>query len=151
MGSSQSSGEQTGLGNRQRAVWSGRRRKPRRFGDLPDGAWRRIGKRTFDQYRADGITNLAAALTYRSILSLFPGLIALVALLGVVGQYPRTFNAVLQIVADIAPHSTVQTISGPVRQIITDKGGAGALLGVGLLGTVGPRPVMWARSVGLRT
>lgn len=140
MGSSQSSGEQTGLGNRQRAVWSGRRRKPRRFGDLPDGAWRRIGKRTFDQYRADGITNLAAALTYRSILSLFPGLIALVALLGVVGQYPRTFNAVLQIVADIAPHSTVQTISGPVRQIITDKGGAGALLGVGLLGTV------WAAS-----
>jgi membrane protein len=116
-----------------------RRRKPRRFGDLPDGAWRRIAKRTFDQYRADGITNLAAALTYRSVLSLFPG-IALVALLGLVGQYPQTFNAVLQIVGSVAPQSTVQTISGPVRQVITNKGGAGALLSVGLVATV------WAAS-----
>jgi len=39
-----------------------RRRKPGRFGELPHGSWRRIAKRTFDQYRADGITNLAAAL-----------------------------------------------------------------------------------------
>lgn len=117
-----------------------RRPKPRRFGDLPSEAWKRIAKRTFDQYRADGITNLAAALTYRSVLSLFPGLIAFVALLGLVGQYPQTFNAVLQIAGSIAPQSTIQTISGPVRQVITHKGGAGALLGVGLAGTV------WAAS-----
>lgn len=117
-----------------------RRPKPRRFGDLPSGAWKRIAKRTFDQYRADGITNLAAALTYRSVLSLFPGLIAFVALLGLVGQYPQTFNAVLQIAGSIAPQSTIQTISGPVRQVITNKGGAGALLGVGLAGTI------WAAS-----
>ena len=123
-----------------RIHWPVRRRKPGRFGDLPKGSWRRIAKRTFDQYRADGITNLAAALTYRSILSLFPGLIAIVALLGVAGQYPQTFNAVLQIVGSIAPRSTVQTIADPVRQIITDKGGAGALLGVGLAGTI------WAAS-----
>ena len=55
-----------------------------------EGAWRRIARRTFDQYRADGVSNLAAALTFRSVLSLFPGLIALVALLGVLGQYPET-------------------------------------------------------------
>ena len=116
------------------------RRKARRFGDLPDGAWRRIARRTFDQYQADGITNLAAALTYRSILSLFPGLIALVALLGVLGQYPQTFDAVLKIVASFAPPSTVQTVSVPVRQIILHKGGAGALLGAGLAG------VIWAAS-----
>jgi membrane protein len=139
MESSQRSGKAR-LGKGRRAPWFARRPKPRRFADLPDGAWRRIGKRTFDQYRADGITNLAAALTYRSVLSLFPGLIALVALLGVLGQYPQTFNAVLQIVGDIAPPSTVQTVSGPVRRIITNKGGAGALLGVGLIGTV------WAAS-----
>jgi len=123
-----------------RIHWPVRRRKPRRFGDLPKGAWRRIAKRTFDQYRADGITNLAAALTYRSILSLFPGLIAVVALLGLAGQYPQTFNAVLQIAGSIAPRSTVETIADPLRQIITDKGGAGALLGVGLAGTI------WAAS-----
>jgi membrane protein len=113
-----------------------RRRKPRRFSDLPDGAWRRIARRTFDHYRSDGVSNLAAALTYRSVLSVFPGLIALVALLGVLGQYPQTFNAVLQIVAGFAPSSTVQSVSGPVRQIITHKGGASALLGVGLVGAI---------------
>ncbi|MFZ1995426.1 MAG: YihY/virulence factor BrkB family protein [Solirubrobacteraceae bacterium] len=133
---------QQGAGARQgrRVRWFGRRAKPRRFGDLPDGAWKRIAKRTFDQYRADGLSNLAAALTYRSVLSLFPGLIAFVALLGLVGQYPQTFNAVLQIAGSVAPPSTIRAISGPVRQVITNKGGAGALLGVGLAGTV------WAAS-----
>jgi membrane protein len=120
--------------------WFPRRRKPRRFGELPDGAWKRIAKRAFDQYRADGVTNLAAALTYRSVLSLFPAMIAFVALLGLVGQYPQTFNAVLQIAGSVAPQSTVQTISGPVRQVIMNKGGAGALLGLGLIATV------WAAS-----
>jgi membrane protein len=84
-----------GPGARLRGPRWHRRRKPGRFGELPHGSWRRIAKRTFDQYRADGITNLAAALTYRSVLSVFPGLIAVVALLGVFGQYPQTFNAVL--------------------------------------------------------
>ncbi len=117
-----------------------RRRKPQRFGELPQGSWGRIIRRTFDQFRADGVTNLAAALTYRSILALFPGLIALVALLGVLGQYPGTFNAVLAIVSRLAPQSTVQSVSGPLRSVITDKGGAGALLGIGLAGAV------WAAS-----
>jgi membrane protein len=116
--------------------WRWKRSKPRRFSDLPDGAWRRIARRTFDHYRSDGVSNLAAALTYRSVLSVFPGLIALVALLGVLGQYPQTFNAVLQIVGGFAPSSTVQSVSGPVRQIIIHKGGASALLGVGLAGAI---------------
>lgn len=117
-----------------------RRTKPSRLRCLPPAAWGHITKRTFDQFRADGVTNLAAALTFRSVLSIFPALLALVALLGVLGQYPQTFNAILQIVGGFAPSSTVQTISGPVREVIKDKGGAGALLGVGLAGAV------WAAS-----
>ena len=79
-------------------------------------------------------------MTYRSVLSLFPGLVALVALLGLLGQYPQTFDAVLKIVGSFAPHSTVQTVSVPIRQIITHRGGAGALFGVGLAGAI------WAAS-----
>ncbi len=114
--------------------------KPRRFGDLPAGAWKRIAKRTFDQFRADGVTNLAAALTYRSVLALFPGLLALVALLGVLGQYPQTFNDILVIVGRVAPASAVQALEGPLQGVITNKGGADALLGVGLAGAI------WAAS-----
>ncbi len=118
----------------------GPRRKPRRFGDLPDGAWGRIAKRSFDHFRAKGVTNLAAALTFRSVLSLFPGLLALVALLGVFGQYPKTYDAILAIAQRVAPASVVQSISGPVQGVITNKGGAAALLGLGLAVTV------WAAS-----
>lgn len=129
-------GGEVKVSDHARERWPLKRRKPRRFSDLPDGAWGRIARRTFDQYRSDGVSNLAAALTYRSVLSVFPGLIALVALLGVLGQYPQTFNAVLQIIGGFAPSSTVQSVAGPVRQIITHKGGANALLGVGLVGAV---------------
>jgi membrane protein len=119
---------------------SPRRTKPRRFGDLPDGAWGRIARRSFDQFGAKGLTNLAAALTYRSVLSLFPGLLALVALLGVLGQYPRTYDAVLAVARRVVPASVVQSISGPLQGVITNKGGAAALLGVGLAVTI------WAAS-----
>ena len=97
---------------RDHARWTARRRKPGTFSRCS-----RIGRGDesaggrFDQYRADRIRNIAAALTYRSVLSLFPGLIALVALMGGGrGGLRETFNAILQIVGGIAPHSTVQTI-----------------------------------------
>jgi len=124
----------------RRLIFRARHRKPRHLGDLPHGSWGRIARRTFDRYRADGVTNLAAALTYRSVLSIFPGLIALVALLGVLGQYPQTFDAVLQIVGTVTPRATVQAVAEPLRHIILNKGGSGALLGVGLAGAV------WAAS-----
>jgi membrane protein len=116
------------------------RRKPRRFGDLRSGAWRRIARRTFDEFRADGVTNLAAALTYRAVLSLLPALIALIALLGVLGQYPQTYRAVLNVIGRVAPQSTVHAIQGPLHGVVANKGGAGALLGIGLLGAT------WAAS-----
>jgi membrane protein len=91
------------------------RRKPRRFGDLPDGAWGRIARRSWDRFGAIGGTNLAGALTYRSVLSLFPALLVLVALLGVLGQYPQTYDAVLAVARRVVPASVVESISGPFR------------------------------------
>ena len=116
------------------------RKEPRRFGDLPDGAWARIATRSWDRFAANGGTNLAGALTYRSVLSLFPALLVLVALLGVLGQYPQTYDAVLAVARRVVPASVVESISGPLQGVITNKGGAAALLGVGLVVTI------WAAS-----
>jgi membrane protein len=116
------------------------RRKPRRFGDLPDGAWARITRRSWDRFGANGGTNLAGALTYRSVLSLFPALLVLAALLGVLGQYPQTYDAVLAVARRVVPASVVESISGPLQGVITNKGGAAALFGVGLAVTI------WAAS-----
>ncbi len=47
--------------------------------------------------------DLAAALTYYAVLSLFPALVVVISLLGVVGQGERTSQTLLDIVADISP------------------------------------------------
>ena len=85
------------------------------------------------EFREDNLTDWAAALTYYAILSLFPGLLTLVAVLGLAGQHPETTDALLGIVDDVGPSSAVDTFEEPIREVVENKGGAGALLGVGLL------------------
>jgi membrane protein len=101
--------------------------------DLRGRRWGSVLRRTVSEFRDDGLTDWAAALTYYAVLSLFPGLIVLVALLGLLGQHPQTTDALLGIVEDVGPSSAVETFEGPVRGVVDEKGGAGALLGLGLL------------------
>jgi membrane protein len=90
-------------------------------------------KRTIREFRQDNLTDWAAALTYYAILALFPGLIVLVAILGLAGHHPQTTNALLDIVRDVGPASAVETFRGPIESVVKANAGAGALLGVGLL------------------
>jgi membrane protein len=64
------------------------------------------------------------------MLSLFPALFALLTLLG---EHPRTTNALLDIVRDVGSPSAAQTFKGTIQEVIQDKGDAGALLAVGFL------------------
>jgi membrane protein len=104
--------------------------------DLPAHGWWATLKRTASEFRDDNLTDWAAALTYYAVLSLFPALLVLVALLGLFGQYPQTSNALLDIVGKLGPASAVDTVRGPIEGVVRGKGGAGALLGVGLIGAV---------------
>lgn len=104
--------------------------------DLSKRSWIATIKRAFKEFQKDNATDWAAALTYYSVLSVFPGIIVLFSLLGVLGQYPETTNALLDIVADLGPASTVDTLRGPIEDVTRDTGGAAALLGVGTLGAV---------------
>ena len=54
--------------------------------DLPRQAWAGVLKRTFKEYKADNLGDLAAALTYYGVLAIFPMLIVLVSLLGLLGH-----------------------------------------------------------------
>jgi membrane protein len=100
---------------------------------LPVRSWWSALKRAVGRFRADDMMDSAAALTYYAVLSLFPGLIVLVALLGLVGQYPQTTNAILDIIGRVGPQSAVDTFREPVEGVVKNKGGAGALLGISLL------------------
>ena len=104
--------------------------------DLDAGSWLETLKRTFKGFQEDNITDWAAALTYYSVLSLFPGLLVLVSLLGLLGQNPQTTDALLEIVADLGPQSTVDTLREPIEKVTSNDGGAAALLSVGLLGAI---------------
>jgi membrane protein len=103
---------------------------------LDKRSWWAIAKRTAKEFRDDNLTDWAAALTYYAVLALFPALIVLVALVGLFGQYPQTTNALLDIVDRVGPSSAVDTFRGPIESVVRSKGGAGALLGFGLLGAL---------------
>jgi membrane protein len=103
--------------------------------ELSRGSWWATLKRSFKEFRADNITDWAAALTYYSVLSVFPGLLVLVSLLGLLGQQPETTNALLDIVDDLGPQSAVDTFREPVEGL-TGSGGAAAVLSIGLVGAV---------------
>jgi membrane protein len=90
-------------------------------------------KRTIRGFREDNLTDWAAALTYYSILSVFPALIVFVSIVALAGQHPQTTNAILQIIDDIGPSSAVDTFKGPIDTVMSNKGGAGIALVVGLV------------------
>ena len=92
-------------------------------------------RRTTREFGTDQCTDLAAALTYYAVLSLFPALVVVVSLLGVFGQGQRTTEAVLQIVGEIAPASAVDTLRGPIQQLV-ESPSAGFALIVGILGAL---------------
>src|SRR4051794_5413417 len=102
--------------------------------DIPKPGWKAVLKRTVKEFRNDDLTDWAAALTYYAVLALFPALIVLVALVGLFGQYPQTTNALIDILrqAGVDP-STLDGVKDTINGVVKNKGGAGALLGFGLL------------------
>jgi len=106
--------------------------EPAKPTDLRPRSWKHVVKRTAAEFQEDNLTDWAAALTYYAVLALFPGLIVLVALLGLLGS-PDTFTALLEIVRQVGPDSAVDTVAGPIQSVIAEKQTAGALLGFGVL------------------
>jgi membrane protein len=90
-------------------------------------------KRTFTEFSEDNMTDWAAALTYYGLLALFPAIIALVSIIGLVADPATITKNVTQIVSSLGPSSAAQTFSGPIQSITSNKSAAGVLLIVGLL------------------
>ena len=89
-------------------------------------------KRTIAEFKEDNLTDWAAALTYYSVLSIFPALIALVAIVGLVGDPKTVTDALTDVVSSIGPASAVDTFEGPIESVTKDQGAAGILLIVGI-------------------
>lgn len=78
-------------------------RKLERPGDVAKPFWKYIARRTLREFSRDQCPDLAAGLTYYAVLSLFPALLAMVSLLGIVGQADETTAALLRYSARHCP------------------------------------------------
>jgi membrane protein len=104
--------------------------------DLAPRSWSNALKRAIRRYRKDNLSDAAAALTYYAVLAMFPAFLVFVALVGIFGEYPQTTDKLLDIVGQLGPSSAVETFRAPIEGVVRNKGGAGALLGVGLLAAI---------------
>ncbi|CAN5846788.1 YihY/virulence factor BrkB family protein [soil metagenome] len=110
-------------------------RKPDSPTDLTKPSLRYVLRRTVGEFSRDQCTDLAAALTYYAVLSLFPALVVVVSLLGVIGQGQRTSDTILQLIGDISPGEAADTLRQPIQQLV-DAPSAGFALMVGIVGAL---------------
>lgn len=91
-----------------------------------------ILKRTVQEFREASLTDQAASLTYYGLMSLFPGLIALVSILGLFGDPATTTRTLTDVVSQLAPGSATDTFTGPIESITANQGTAGVMFVVGI-------------------
>jgi membrane protein len=114
-------------------------RKPDSPRDLDKPNWKYILKKTLREFSKDQCPDLAAALTYYGVLSLFPAILALVSLIGLFGDPQKTTDALLQIVQGFVPAETVDTVGG----VVSDLANAPA---AGLTLVIGLATALWSAS-----
>jgi membrane protein len=106
-------------------------RKPDSPADLTKPSIIYVLRKTAREFSQDQCTDLAAALTYYAVLSIFPAMLALVSLLGVFGQGRATTDAVLETVNSVAPTSAVDTLRPTIDQLVnTPSAGFALILGI---------------------
>jgi membrane protein len=88
----------------------------------PDGTaasggslWRAAAKRTFAEFTDDQLTDRAAALTYYSVLAIFPGLLVVVSLLGLLGK--SATKPLLTNFLTVAPSNVKQIIEPELTRL----------------------------------
>src|SRR5512144_235045 len=86
----------------------------------------RVLKRTAVSFYDDQMTQHAAAASYYTLMSLFPALLLGVSLLGLLGQYPGTYNSVVGYLGDVVPPATLNAVDHSLRSAIQQKGNATA-------------------------
>jgi len=98
-------------------------------------------KRTLVSFYDDQMTHHAAALTYYALMSLFPTVLLGLSLLGLLGQYPETYDAIIGYAREVAPDSVVTPLDRSLEQALQNKGTAATALAIGvavaLYGTTG--------------
>jgi membrane protein len=111
---------------------------PRTLTDMPRAGWLAILRRSVREFKHDDITDRAAALTYYGVLALFPAVLVLVSILGLLGK--SATRQVLSNLGQVAPGGVHAFLANVVTQV---QGKAGA---AGVAGIIGIVIAVWSAS-----
>jgi membrane protein len=106
--------------------------------DLSGGSWLAAARRTLKEYKEDDLQDRAAALTYFGIQSIFPGLLVLVSLLGILGK--SATQPLITNLSKVAPSSVRKIITSDITHL------QHAHTASGILGIVGIVLALWSAS-----
>lgn len=105
-------------------------RKPDSPTDITTPSWRYVLRTTIREYSADGCTDLAAGLTYRTVLSIFPGLLALVSILSLFGQ-SGALASVIDQAEGVVPAETWDAVRPAIESVLSAPApGLGLVVGL---------------------
>jgi membrane protein len=102
--------------------------------DLAAKGWFATLKRTVKEFKQDNLTDWAAALTYYGILAIFPALLALVSILGLLGS--GTTQPLIDNLGQVAPGPAKDIFTSAIQNLQKSQGAAGILFFVGLAGAL---------------
>jgi membrane protein len=103
---------------------------------LPRGSWSETLKRTVREFKADKLQHWAAALTYYAILSIFPALLVMVSLVGLIADPASVTRVLTQTVSDLGPSTAAQTFQRPIESLTSNRGTAGVVFFIGVIGAL---------------
>jgi membrane protein len=106
--------------------------------DVPKAGWVQILKRSVQQFKHDDVTDRAAALTYYGVLAIFPAVLVLISIMGLLGK--STTQKVLNNLGQVTPSSVNSFLHTVISQV---QGKAGA---AGLAAIIGIAIALWSAS-----
>jgi membrane protein len=123
---------------RQDARGNGRFGREERAPDAPTHlgvrSWGGVLKRTVTEFKEDNLTDWAAALTYYGILAIFPALLVLVSILGLLGE--SATQPLLDNLGAVAPGPAQEIFTSAIENLQGSTGAAGIFFIVGLAGAL---------------
>jgi membrane protein len=98
--------------------------------DLGGKSWFAVLKRTITEFKEDNLTDWAAALTYYGILAIFPAILAMVSILGLVGD--SATQPLIDNLGKVAPGPAKDIFTSAITNLQKSSGAAGIAFVVGL-------------------
>jgi membrane protein len=118
------------MSNTDQAEGRGPREAAESPAKLSGRGWCGVARRGVREFREDNVTDLAAALTYYGVLAIFPAIIALVSVLGLVGH--SATQPLIENIGKLAPGTARTIFTSAIQNLQKSKGTAGIAFIVGL-------------------